>query len=52
MTEQSTLQILPCKSPDLGIEMRGRDARARQVEGVEEYLHNTTFVRKKQMMIM
>jgi hypothetical protein len=52
MTEQRALQIPPCESPDLGVEVRGRDARARQVEGVEEYLHNTTFVRKKQMMIM
>jgi hypothetical protein len=32
------LQVLPCKSPDLGIEMGGRYARTGQVEWIEEYL--------------
>lgn len=32
------LQVLPRESPDLGIKMRGCDARAGQVKRVEEYL--------------
>lgn len=32
------LQILPRKSPHLGVKMRRCDARARQIQRVEEYL--------------
>jgi hypothetical protein len=35
------LQVLPRESPDLGIKMRGCDARAGQVKRVQEYLHDT-----------
>jgi hypothetical protein len=38
------LEILPCEGPDLCVEVRGRDARAGQVERVEEYLHNKAFL--------
>jgi hypothetical protein len=40
------LKVFPCKRPNLGIKMGRCDARTRQVERIEEYLHSKSFTKK------